>query len=240
MGQAACGTCHSLPPGAPHPARRQPAPPATARSFGADGGFVNPALHINGLVEANATCGTLPRPAAGHRHARAARRAGAARLRRLDHRRHAPNPTGYAFGCGNCHPVNPARHPERHGWTIELYDPTRRRLAQGAEPADGGVHAGRHGASRHSTLPYTLGTCANVYCHSGPTYATPNVVPAPGVDFPFTGYPVVYPAYTLNVARSYQRLTWGGAAPPAAAAATACPFAPPAPRRQAMAGQSHC
>jgi len=56
--QATCGTCHSLPPGGSHPPAASV--PPSYRGFvcaychspvlGVDGGFINPALHINGAV----------------------------------------------------------------------------------------------------------------------------------------------------------------------------------------------
>ncbi|MHB8876433.1 MAG: CxxxxCH/CxxCH domain c-type cytochrome, partial [Myxococcaceae bacterium] len=54
--QAACGTCHSLPPGGPHPQNTSCAlcHPAV---IAADGGWVDPDLHINGIVEATGGCG---------------------------------------------------------------------------------------------------------------------------------------------------------------------------------------
>ena len=48
---------------------------------------------------------------------------------------------------------------------------------------------------------YTLGTCSDVACHAG-TSTTSGVVPIPGVDFPFVGYPIVYPPFTLTRAPS--------------------------------------
>jgi predicted CxxxxCH...CXXCH cytochrome family protein len=53
--QDACGTCHGLPPSAPHPAAPGMPPASCAPCHGAvvaaNGTFVNPALHIDGVVE---------------------------------------------------------------------------------------------------------------------------------------------------------------------------------------------
>jgi predicted CxxxxCH...CXXCH cytochrome family protein len=87
-------------------------------------------------------------------------------------------------------------------------------------------------------LPYTLGTCTNVYCHSATTWATPSGVPRPGVDFPSTGYPITYPAYPLVTGRAFSSIGWGAANP----GCGGCHGLPPrtaAPQVNAMAGQSH-
>jgi len=236
VGQAACGTCHSLPPAAPHPAN-----PNCGTCHGAvfaDGGFVNPALHINGLVEANATCGSchdLP-PATGTHALHAALAppvyGGVTTAATL------PNPTGYAFGCGNCHPVDPSHH-QNGTVDVELYDPTAGGL-KALNPPNASYTPGATVLRDAFNVPYTLGTCANVYCHSGPTYATPGGVPAPGVDFPVGNpvYPVVYPAYTLNVARGYRAITWGGPSP-GCGGCHDLPIRTTSATVTAMAGQSH-
>jgi predicted CxxxxCH...CXXCH cytochrome family protein len=48
--QAACGTCHGLPPPAPHPARTD-CNACHGDVIGADNGFVDGARHVNGTVE---------------------------------------------------------------------------------------------------------------------------------------------------------------------------------------------
>ena len=71
--QAACGTCHGLPPGGGHPPVTGAIPAACATChdavIAADGSFANPALHVDGVVEVKSlTCdachggGGLPAP----------------------------------------------------------------------------------------------------------------------------------------------------------------------------------
>jgi hypothetical protein len=86
-------------------------------------------------------------------------------------------------------------------------------------------------------LFYTLGTCGNVYCHSGPAYSAP-AVPVPGEDFPFTGYPIVYPPYVLTISRAYSTINWGSASP-GCGGCHGFPIRTSAPGVQAMAGQTH-
>jgi len=87
-------------------------------------------------------------------------------------------------------------------------------------------------------LPYTLGTCSNVYCHSVAGFSTPSGVPVPGVDFSFSGYPVVYPSYPLTASRSYTSPSWGGASP-GCGGCHGNPVRTDAVQVAAMAGQSH-
>jgi predicted CxxxxCH...CXXCH cytochrome family protein len=63
-------------------------------------------------------------------------------------------------------------------------------------------------------------------------------VPVAGLDFAFTGYPLAYPSYALNLGRTYQVATWGGAPLPC----DGChgfPIRTQAPSVVAMVGQSH-
>jgi len=84
---------------------------------------------------------------------------------------------------------------------------------------------------------YTEGSCDDVYCHSQQT-VTSGVVPAPGSDFPFTGYPLTYyPAYTVDITRSYQTVGWADTL-----SCDGCHGFPPRtyyPEVQAGVGQSH-
>lgn len=210
--QAACGTCHALPPAAPHPQN-----PNCATCHGAvvnaAGAFVAPSLHVNGLVEAQVACGSchaLP-PATGahlaHVGAEGGRTYGS-----LSTAASVTTPTGYAFGCGHCHPLDPARHLNGGRAEVQLYDAL---APPGSLKARSPLATYTPGATTFTDdagLPYTLGTCGSVYCHSGPTYATSSPVPRPGVDFSFAGYPVTYPAYGVTLARGYQAVGWGGAA----------------------------
>jgi predicted CxxxxCH...CXXCH cytochrome family protein len=148
------------------------------------------------------------------------------------------NPTGYAFGCGQCHPLDPARHLNGGRAEVELYNPA---APAGSLKARSPMAVYTPGATTFyddAGIPYTQGSCGNVYCHSGPTYATPAAVPRPGVDFAFAGYPVSYPAYAVDVARGFSTVAWGGAS----AGCGGChgfPLRTSEPTVSAGVGQSH-
>jgi predicted CxxxxCH...CXXCH cytochrome family protein len=83
---------------------------------------------------------------------------------------------------------------------------------------------------------YTEGSCANVYCHSKKVVTT-GPVPEPGVDFPFAGFPIQYPAYTVDVTRAYATVSWTETL-----SCDGCHDLPPRtsyPAVQAGAGDSH-
>jgi hypothetical protein len=65
-------------------------------------------------------------------------------------------------------------------------------------------------------LPYTLGSCANVYCHSATEWSYPGVVSAPLMD-PINGWAALdangnltYQPYTVGVSSGYATVNWGG------------------------------
>ncbi len=241
-GEAACGTCHSLPPTSmPH----TPSMPLTQCGVCHDAvidtnaRWVRPELHINGLVEVSGgacgSCHELPPKTGAHmKHAGLAMGVYGG----LDTAANLTNPTGYAFGCAYCHPSDPAKHAKGGLAEVELYNANAplgslKRLSPTAV-----YTPGTQTFTDAKGRAYTLGTCANVYCHSGPSYATPDVVPAAGTDFAFTGYPLAFPSYALNLGRSYQTANWGGAALPCGGC-HGFPIRTQAPGVQAMAGQSH-
>lgn len=240
--QKACGTCHSLPPTSiPHLPSMTLAQCGTCHPavINTSVQWVDPSLHINGLVEvtggACGTCHDLPPATGAHlKHAGLA----PATYGGLDTAANLTNPTGYAFGCAHCHPSDSAKHANGGLAEIELYNANApagslKRRSPGATYTPGPtVFTDSKGKQ------YTEGTCGNVYCHSGPTYATPNAVPVPGVDFAFTGYPIVYPAFTLLTGRAYASPTWGGAALPCTGC-HALPLRTLDPAVHAASGQSH-
>ncbi len=73
----------------------------------------------------------------------------------------ASAPQAYFFGCGNCHPLDPAKHMDGRV-EVELWDP--------AAPA------GSLKARASPQAIYSGGACSGVYCHSGgqqnPVYVT--------------------------------------------------------------------
>lgn len=127
-----------------------------------------------------------------------------------------PSGTAYAFGCGSCHPLDIASHgngvQNAGGGNAEVtFSPAgappgslRALNAAGAVYAPGGtVYVDTDG------LSYTEGSCDGVYCHSYLEVSVPGEVPVPGVDFVFTGYPISYPAYTVDFIRAYATPKWG-------------------------------
>lgn len=209
-GEAACGTCHGLPPPAPHPANPQ-CSACHGAVVDAQRRIVAPSLHINGIVEAQATCGAchaLP-PATGTHllHAGLA----SPQYGALGTAADLSSPTGYAFGCGHCHPRDSLQHVNGGLAEVELYDPTAPiGSLKARNPATASYTRGATTLTDPSGLSYTLGTCSDVYCHSGEATSS-GPAPVPGVDFPFAGYPIAYPPLSVARARSYRSVAWGSA-----------------------------
>ncbi|MFO0567153.1 MAG: CxxxxCH/CxxCH domain-containing protein [Polyangiaceae bacterium] len=166
-GQAACGTCHGLPPPAPHPKlTKQSCSPCHTDFTGLVA--TSPSQHADGKVDV-AKCGechAVP-PATG------------AHLRHYGDSASPPLsaygdlgavaqffPAGagyYMFGCGNCHPLDDEKHGNGQ-IEIELANP---QAAPGSLKALSPVSA-----------TYGAGKCSNVYCHSS-GQATPSYVVTP-------------------------------------------------------------
>lgn len=206
--QAACGTCHALPPGGPHPQNPQ-CSTCHGAVIGPDGGFVDGSLHINGQVEAQVTCGSchaLP-PQTGT-HLLHTGTLGSKLYGNLSTAATTGSTSGYAFGCGQCHPMDAARHLSGGRADIELYSPLAPPNSLKARAPLAAYTPGTTVFTDDAGLPYTQGTCTT-YCHSGPSVVTPNTVPRPGIDFSFAGFPVSYPAYAVDVSRQLQQVVWG-------------------------------
>lgn len=131
---------------------------------------------------------------------------------------HASAPTtDYIFGCGNCHPLDPAQH-QNGTVNVELYNASAPAQSLKAKhPAAANYVPGGSVYTDARGIDYTLGTCSNVYCHSGTEWTTPDGVPIPTTSsspepgyFTWNGvYPIVYPPYTLDVERIYATVGWG-------------------------------
>ncbi len=163
--QSYCGSCHAVPPPAPHP-------PVTGPSCAVCHPFsglvpLDRSTHINGVLEVTATCGAChgvpPRTAAHATHFGTPATPPVATYGDL---RNAADydpagPTTYMFGCGNCHPLDSARHMDGHV-DVELYNSSAPSASLKARNAP--------------TASYSGGTCTGVYCHSSgqqvPTYVT--------------------------------------------------------------------
>lgn len=235
--QAACGTCHALPPAAPHPANTQ-CSTCHGAVIGVDGGFVDGALHINGQVEAQVACGSchaLPPPTGTHLLHTGTQ--GSRLYGSLSTAASTGSTTGYAFGCGQCHPMDSARHLSGGRADIELYSPLAPPNSLKARAPLSTYTPGTTVFTDDAGLPYTQGTCTT-YCHSGPTTSTPNPVPRPGLDFSFAGYPVTYPAFALAVSRQFAPVVWGSTGV-GCGGCHGLPVRTSEPGTHASAGQSH-
>lgn len=103
-----------------------------------------------------------------------------------------PNtPAGsYLMGCGNCHPMDNAKH-QNGAVDVEFYNAAAPAGSLKAKnPASASYTPGNTVYYDDKNLPYTLGACNNVYCHSYNEWATPGGV--------------------LVTTRKYKTLTWGG------------------------------
>ena len=172
-GAAACGSCHGLPPGGSHPANG-PAGCVDCHS-GYTATSVNLATHVNGAIDvACDSCHGFPPPTGAHvTHFGLALGQGSSSYGGLEVLEdYYPNatptaaPATYAFGCGNCHPLDPSLHGMNDGST------TAKVVLD-----DGSGTAGLK-ALNAATASYdaTARTCSGVYCHSSgqaaPTYVT--------------------------------------------------------------------
>lgn len=138
----------------------------------------------------------------------------------------------YKFGCGNCHPLDAAKH--NNGTVeVELYNPAAPADSLKAKnPTNAAYITGASLTTYPSkmnggrSLSWTNGTCSNVYCHSGftvisgtavglPLKSPPNTVP-PGFKLNM-GYimdqtcsNLTYDAYTVTTGRVYKTTpAWG-------------------------------
>jgi predicted CxxxxCH...CXXCH cytochrome family protein len=249
--QAACGTCHGNPPPAPHTANGdcRSCHPGTVDENGSidlAGG-----QHIDGLRQfqvpnnmACDLCHAAPPATASHAVHYGASPADASYGGTGATADLLPGGNVYAFDCGNCHPTDLAQHangvsnPGGGSAEIDL-DPSKAPLGslKARNPMNAAYTPGAQVFSDAQGFSYTQGTCSNVYCHSRKQFSTPGGVPEPGVDFVFNGYPIVYPAYTVDESRVYTSPTWGQSL-----SCDACHGFPPrssVPDVNAGAGDSH-
>lgn len=188
--QSFCGSCHAIPPPAPHPAITRPDCSGCHPFAGLTP--INPGTHINGVLDVSATCGSchgVP-PATGAHRAHFGTVADPPVATYGDLRiagdYDPAAPATYLFGCGNCHPIDSSRHMNGRV-DVELYDST--------------AAAGSLKALNATTASYSGGTCNGVYCHSG-GQQTPAFVATPVWTGSFTtprcgachGNPPAYPS----------------------------------------------
>ena len=107
----------------------------------------------------------------------------------------------YMMGCGNCHPLDNARHQDGIV-DVELYNAAAPADSLKARSTTALYTAGQQTFSDPNNLPYTLGTCSNVYCHSYNDWTTTGSIPD-------QGWSASIPANVVTT-RYYQSPTWGG------------------------------
>ncbi|MEI8259778.1 MAG: CxxxxCH/CxxCH domain-containing protein, partial [Deltaproteobacteria bacterium] len=164
--QAACGTCHGLPPGGTHPVSTR-CEVCHSTVMGAGGTFINPALHINGVVDVTtASCeschggggSAAPPTGVGGETATTARAVGA-------HRAHLTTPSTWhaPVTCAECHVV-----PTRSTSPGHLDTPLPAEVTWGAL------------ATTDTATPSWSGTtCSGTYCHGATLVAGAGTNTAP-------------------------------------------------------------
>ena len=140
------------------------------------------------------------------------------------------NAPAYIMNCGNCHPMDPAKHA--NGIVeVELYNPQAPAGSlKSLSPASAAYTNGTTIHTDSRGFAYTNGTCGNVYCHSYTDWTTPGGVPiSPDCSS--------YWPQNLVVTRNYKTVTWGQTLD-----CTGCHANPPStayPSNDGGAGNSH-
>ena len=220
--QAVCGACHGVPPPAPHmqSSACYKCHPDTVNSRWE---IINIDLHIDGEVQRSldAACGachSVPPQTGSHlTHYSADVDSAAYGSTAVTSDILPDGESGYALGCGNCHPTASSAHANSvenaGGGSAEI------ELSPVGAP-DGSLRAlhlesatytpGDEVFTDSDGMTYTMGTCSDVYCHSEwVVLETPDGVPIPQTDFEFTNYPIEYPDYEVVAERQYSTPTWG-------------------------------
>ncbi|MEI6126114.1 MAG: CxxxxCH/CxxCH domain-containing protein [Pseudomonadota bacterium] len=150
--------------------------------------------------------------------------------------------TEYVFQCGLCHPLSTAKH--MNGTVdVELYNNSSPPGSlKSLNPPNATYEKGATTYTDANGLPYTLGTCSNVYCHSKTDWSSPDPISNPIVS---AGLPVLdtngnltYDPYTVTESKVYVPVGWGDAP----RTCSGCHNNPPMtayPQVQAGVGNSH-
>lgn len=124
----------------------------------------------------------------------------------------------YVFQCGNCHPLSPAFH--RNGVVnIELFNAAAPvGSLKSLNPPAASYTPGGTVYTDLNGLPYTLGSCSNVYCHSKTEWSSPDPISQPLLD-PVNGWAMLdangnltYAPYTVTTTKAYATVNWGDSA----------------------------
>lgn len=165
--QAGCGSCHGVPPPAPHPKLSKMSCSPCHTGFT---GMMptNPSLHADGKLDVLGCgkCHAVPPSTGSHAvhygDSASPPLAGYGDTRTVSDFLPGGAPY-YMYGCGNCHPLDDAKHANG-SVEIELYS--------AAAPA------GSLKARSKPSAAYAGGKCSDVYCHSS-GQATPAFVVSP-------------------------------------------------------------
>jgi predicted CxxxxCH...CXXCH cytochrome family protein len=107
----------------------------------------------------------------------------------------------YLTGCGNCHPIDKAMH-QNGTVDIELYNAAAPSGSLKAKNVGAGYTPGGTVFNDDNNIPYTHGTCSNVYCHSYSTWTSSGPTAEQGCNSSIPS--------NLVTAREYRQATWGG------------------------------
>lgn len=165
--QAGCGSCHGVPPPAPHPKLSKMSCSPCHTGFT---GMLpsNPSLHADGKLDVLGCgkCHAVP-PATGSHVIHYGDSSSPPLADYADTRTVAeyyPNGAAYyMYGCGNCHPLDDTKHANG-AVEVELFDAK--------------APAGSLKARSKSTASFAGGKCSDVYCHSS-GQAAPAFVQSP-------------------------------------------------------------
>jgi predicted CxxxxCH...CXXCH cytochrome family protein len=166
----ACGSCHGLPPPAPHPQKAE-CYQCHTQVIDANGNFLDPALHVDGLVEVSPSCGSCHGDPnrAGDKLTQAAPPSDLAGSSDVTlpgvgaHQRHLQaSATHGAVSCDQCHIVPSA-------WNSAGHDVT------GAPPAKITFGSFEQNNNLTAVYSFTDHTCSNTYCHA--YYSLANYMP---------------------------------------------------------------
>jgi predicted CxxxxCH...CXXCH cytochrome family protein len=169
--QAACGTCHGSPPPLPHPQSPR-CDTCHGVVMSSPTTFSAPARHVDGVVDLGAppgspcdTCHGVA-PATGSHATHFAAGAAHASYGGLETAAVAGGPSVYGFGCGHCHGRSSWSHMDGHV-DVELFDPSAPVGSLVAlNPPTALYSVGAVERLDADGIPYTLGSCADLYCHS--------------------------------------------------------------------------
>lgn len=127
---------------------------------------------------------------------------------------YSPNATSYIMNCGNCHPMDPSKH-RNDVIEVELYNVNAPAGSLKAmNPASAAYVNGTTLHTDSRTIPYTNGTCSNVYCHSYNSFTTPDACILTNISTESQSRECDSLAIAnLTITRVYKEVTWNSKLP---------------------------